>query len=150
MRNDIADSLLDLIEEVKHDLFRMDDDEVSRHPAPGKWSPKQVMGHLIDSALNNHQRIVRAQEAEHTVLPGYEQEFWVNANAYQERRWEEILTLFNKFNRFLAEVIRKVPRSALSNRLTIGGGEPVTLEFILEDYLRHVRHHLTQIRPNSK
>jgi hypothetical protein len=113
--------------------------------APGKWSRKQVIGHLVDSASNNAQRFVRAQLAPSLTFPGYAQEEWVATQAYQERPWTELLTLWTALNRHVAHVLAHVDPRALETPCTIGGGEPVTLAFVAEDYLRHLRHHLAQV-----
>ena len=111
----------------------------------GKWSRKQVIGHLIDSAFNNEQRFVRAQLAPSLSLPGYAQEEWVATQAYQQRPWAELLTLWTALNRHLAHVVAHIDPKALETPCTIGTGAPVTLRFIAEDYVRHLRHHLAQV-----
>ena len=67
-------------------LLALSDAEAAKAPAPGKWSPKQVLGHLIDSASNNHQRFVRAQFTDDLVFAGYQQEPWVEASVTSPRR----------------------------------------------------------------
>ncbi len=68
-------------------LQAIDETKSARRPAPGKWSPKEIIGHLIDSASNNHQRFVRAQFQDHLIFPGYNQEAWVEAQDYQNSQW---------------------------------------------------------------
>ena len=114
-------------------------------PAPGKWSPKEIIGHLIDSAANNHQRFVRAQLYDDYDSPGYEQECWVTVQAYQQASWAELLLLWKSYNTHLARIIALIPDEQMTKTFRIAGGEPVTLAYWVEDYLRHLQKHLRQI-----
>ena len=116
-----------------------------RNRGTGSWSRKQVLGHLVDSALNNLHRFVRAQQADELVFPGYEQRLWVDAGGYQERTWPSIVRLWSELNTQVAHVVARIPADRLATRCRIGDGPPVTLEFIARDYVKHLRHHLEQI-----
>ena len=113
--------------------------------AEGKWSRKEILGHLIDSAANNHQRFVRAQMVDTFEWPGYEQNEWVRVHGYRDQTWTELLGLWLALNGLVARVIELVPDSKANTRCIIGGGGAVTLEWLIQDYVRHLRHHLTQI-----
>ena len=113
--------------------------------AAGKWSPKEIIGHLIDSAANNHQRFVRAQLYDDYDSLGYEQERWVALQVYQDAAWTELLTLWKAYNEHLVRIIALIPDGQLSRTFRIAGGEPVTLDYWVEDYLRHMQTHLGQI-----
>jgi hypothetical protein len=126
-------------------LSRISESESSRIPGPGKWSRKQILGHLIDSASNNHQRFVRAQLSGELIFPGYEQESWVMAQGYQQESWSQLLELWQRYNRHLLHVMACVPADKLSCSCVIGGNQPVTLDFLMKDYLIHLKHHLHQI-----
>ena len=126
-------------------LRQIDDSAASVRPAPGKWSKKEILGHLIDSATNNHQRFIRLQLAPRVDLPGYEQDDWVRVNHYQDRRWTETIDLWLAYNSQLATIIRHVDPKTLNNVWHRPSGEDLDLEFIIRDYLVHMRHHLDQI-----
>ncbi|MDE3059166.1 MAG: DinB family protein, partial [Bacteroidota bacterium] len=119
--------------------------ESSVKPAPDKWSKKEILGHLIDSASNNHQRFVRAQLSAEITLPAYEQDAWVKTQAYCNESWESLVQLWKSYNRHLLHVIVSIPENMLENYCFIGDSEPVTLKSLIEDYVRHVKHHLEQI-----
>jgi len=125
-------------------LSAISEDAASKKPAPNKWSKKEILGHLIDSAANNHQRFMRLQLQTEISLPGYDQDDWVRLNGYQQRTWNEIVTLWSAYNRHLASVIESLDDSALGHVWHSPDGD-VTLEFIASDYVRHLKHHLAQI-----
>src|SRR5262245_18612663 len=115
-------------------------------PAAGQWSPKEVLGHLIDSAANNHQRFVRAQQADALTFPGYEQNQWVSSQGYQDADWPRLVALWTNLNLHLADVIARIPTSKYSVPCTIGGDAAVPHEAIVVGYCNHLHHHIAQIR----
>ncbi len=126
-------------------LRQIGDADASLRPAPGKWSRKEILGHLVDSAANNHQRFVRLQLASRIDLPGYDGDEWVRVQRYQDRPWSEIINLWQLYNVQLAAVIRHVDPNALRNVWHTPDGQDLDLEFIIRDYVVHMRHHLDQI-----
>jgi hypothetical protein len=126
-------------------LQDMSEAEAERPRAPGKWCPKQVLGHLIDSAANNHQRFVRGQQGSELVTPAYAQDHWVDCQGYTARPWRELTALWHAYNHHLAHVIERIPPDRARVRCTIGANQPVTLAFVAEDYVAHMRHHLGQV-----
>jgi hypothetical protein len=130
---------------VADKLRQIGDADASLRPAPGKWSKKEILGHLIDSAANNHQRFVRLQLTQRIDLPGYDGDEWVRVQNYQDRPWPEIIDLWQCYNLQLAAVIRRVDPNALRHIWHTPDGQDLDLEFIIRDYVVHLRHHLDQI-----
>ena len=126
-------------------LVTISEAEASVPEREGKWSAKQVMGHLTDSAVNNLSRIVRLQIEAGQSLPGYEQMAWVNLQHYAEREWAQVLALWFALNEQVAWTIKHVEKARLANR-GIVAGEPLTLGFLIEDYVAHMEHHLRTMR----
>jgi hypothetical protein len=155
----MEDALVDFrrtVEESAARLLKIPEEESRVPRVEGKWSPKETLGHLIDSASNNHQRFVRAQFTEDLVFPGYEQELWVRAQKYNEESWPLLVELWRSFNLHLAHVMEHAPEGArLSRRerhnldeigwIQIGDKEPATLEYLMRDYIGHMKNHLRQI-----
>lgn len=139
-------------------LLRMTEDQAERRRAPGAWSPKEIVGHLIDSAANNHQRFVRAQFQQDLVFPGYAQDDWVAAQRYQAAPWHRLVDLWRLYNLHLLHLVSVIPEGELTRRRhphslhRIAGKiveehVPATLEYLIRDYLGHLKHHLGQIGP---
>jgi hypothetical protein len=137
-------------------LGQMTDERSRLRPAPGKWCPREVIGHLIDSASNNHQRFVRAQFKEDLVFPGYEQDAWVSVQQYRDAPWDELIALWANFNLHIARVMQAAPkdeRIRLRARHNLDElawqpvprDEPATLDYFMADYVGHLEHHLRQI-----
>ncbi len=141
----ISEQIFNTIDSVKQELFKLSDETASLKPAPDKWSKKEILGHLIDSALNNHQRTVRAMLNSAADFPAYNQDDWVEIQKYCERDWKELVELFSVVNFNFCKLLEVVPAETLSNPVNAGKEKPFTLEFIITDYLRHLKHHLEQI-----
>jgi len=152
----VEEELREALAASEPSLRRLSEEEASRTPAPGKWSAKQIVGHLIDSASNNHQRFVRAQFTDDLVFPGYEQEAWVSAQRYQEASWLDLVGLWHLFNLHLARVIEAIPRSVREKSRPrhnlhelawrpVPQNEVTTLEYFMRDYVAHLKHHLAQV-----
>jgi hypothetical protein len=148
--------LLNSVERATPDLLALGDVRSAQRPAPGKWSPREIIGHLIDSASNNHQRFVRVRWQDDLVFAGYAQEDWVAAQRYADAPWPELITLWAAFNRHLARVMAATPDEILTRTRArhnldtlawrpVPADEPATLDYFMRDYVDHLNHHLRQI-----
>jgi hypothetical protein len=128
-------------------------------PSPEKWSKKEILGHLIDSAYNNHQRFLRAGSQEDLIFQGYDQNDWVIKNNYQNRSEKEVLALWANANLHMCALIESISETILSKETTnhnfhkIGmkrpeEGSTSSLSYLIWDYIFHLEHHLSQIIPN--
>jgi hypothetical protein len=137
-------------------LLAVSDEEAARRPAPDKWSRKEIIGHLIDSASNNHGRFVRAQLQDDLIFDGYEQDEWVRVERYQEREWTELVQLWQGVNRHIAHIMATADPAALARPRPrhnldalafrpVDRGQPATLEYFMRDYVAHLKHHLRQV-----
>ena len=155
-----AQRLTDAVERATPRLLALSDAAAGTPPAQGKWSPKEVIGHLIDSASNNHGRFVRAQFSDDLVFAGYEQDEWVAAQRYADAPWNDLVALWRGFNLHLARVMASTPEEiarkprAAHNLDTIAfvavpRDQPATLAYFMADYVDHLEHHLAQIFPRD-
>ena len=142
---ELSDKLVRVVRSAESILLQVPEAESSKPVLSGGWSRKQVLGHLIDSASNNHQRFVRAALQASLDFPGYDQDGCARVQAVEEADWTLLVSLWAGYNRYLAYVIAHLPVSKLETLCRIGSDEPVTLRFLAEDYLRHLLHHLGQI-----
>lgn len=144
------------IEQASIRLASITDGDATIPRAAGKWSPKEIIGHLIDSAANNHQRFVRAQFGDELVFPGYDQEAWVETQRYNDEPWQQLVQLWRNYNLHLCHVMSAIPfdvrtKQRTSHNLdriawkTVSTEEPATLEYFMQDYVAHLRNHLSQI-----
>lgn len=141
-----------LINEVTPVLLGFDDTAADVPRAPGKWSAKELIGHLIDSAANNHQRLVRGQFSLELGIVDYEQDDWVRVQAYSGESWRDLVLLWQGYNRHLAHVVEVMPaevRYRVWERSpwwqVAPEGTVCTLDFLISRYDIHLRHHLNQV-----
>jgi hypothetical protein len=134
-----------LLENLPLRLEGLPRDHVLRKSAPDRWSAQEELGHLLDSAANNHQRIVRAQLEDKPAMPGYDGNRWVALHGYQQRDWREMVAVWHALNEQLLAAATAVSEAGWHRTCTIGGSAPVTLAFVFEDYVHHMVHHLRHI-----
>jgi hypothetical protein len=153
---DVLEEFVRTVEEASARLLSMTEREAAAPLAEGKWSAKEVVGHLVDSASNNHQRFVRAQLKENLVFEGYAQDEWVRVQAYGDEPWPHLVNLWKFYNLHLAHVCGRAPEAERlrprreHNLHEIGWApasreEPATLDHLMRDYVGHLKSHLRQI-----
>lgn len=153
---DVADDLRRTVNREAQRLAAIPAERASSPLAPGKWSPKEIIGHLVDSASNNHGRFVTAQLTNDLDFPGYDQEAWVRAQDYSAADWTGLVSLWRAYNTHIAHIIERIPEAVARRQRsrhnldeiawkTVPRSEPVTLEYFVRDYVAHLNHHLGQI-----
>jgi hypothetical protein len=133
------------LETAAERLAAISEADAARKPGPERWSKKEILGHLIDSAGNNHQRFVRVQLTERLEFPSYEQEFWVARQAYATEPWTDLVHLWLLLNRHLTHLLKAAPDEVFAHELVIGRQGAMTLRALVPSYLDHMEHHLAQI-----
>jgi hypothetical protein len=141
----LSEAIQRVVDSAEQTLRRVSSEESAKPVLPGGWSRRQLIGHLIDSASNNHQRFIRAALQDSVEFPAYDQNEWSRIQAPDEADWPLLVTLWVNYNRYLAHVIARLPPAKHEVVLYIGTNPPMTLGAIAEDYLRHMMHHLGQI-----
>ncbi|HET6977813.1 MAG TPA: DinB family protein [Pyrinomonadaceae bacterium] len=137
-------------------LREIPEEQVRLRDSPDDWAIIEVLGHLIDSAANNHQRFVRAQFTEDLVFPGYDQNQWVTAQRYHDEAWSDVIQLWTAYNLHLVHVASGIPKDTLTRPRVnhnqdviafnlIDKNAPATLEYLIRDYVVHLQHHLNEI-----
>jgi hypothetical protein len=140
-----SEKIREIVLAAKPELLKIPPEIASKKPTPDTWSKKEILGHLIDSAANNHQRFVRGAQNIAGDFPTYNQNRWVEVQHYTDMNWADLVEFFSQYNLHLCHVIESLPQETLGNPCNFGKESPVTLEFVIEDYLRHLRHHVEQI-----
>jgi hypothetical protein len=141
MPKDLSILLRETIERELPNLRALTD---LKAPKPGSWSRKEELGHLIDSATNNHIRFVLATVDGEYRGSGYTQDNWVEAHGYRDLVWSDLIDLWYSYNALVAHLVERIPEEHMKNQCSIGTGQ-VTLRFLIEDYVLHMQHHLDHI-----
>jgi hypothetical protein len=112
---------------------------------PGGWTRKQIVGHLLDSAANNRQRFVRASTEGRYVGPQYSQDAWVAAHGYARQPWQTLVRWWQTEHEILAAAVDEIDQAVLDAGCVVGEDQPVTLRFLIEDYIDHQKWHFQQL-----
>lgn len=146
MTRGFSASLTDLIQREVAALRNFPETDAAVRPnGPGSWSPKEELGHLIDSAANNHLRFARAAIEPEYRGDGYAQDDWVRIHNYQEMHWSKIVDFWFHYNSFIASLLSHIPDNKLETLCFIGASQGVSLRFLVEDYMLHMRHHIDHL-----
>ncbi|HWA33224.1 MAG TPA: DinB family protein [Cyclobacteriaceae bacterium] len=147
----VVTELNDIVTEYSERISRISDKDLSNKPLPNKWSKKEVLGHLIDSGQNNLRRFISGQYESTPPKIFYDQDFWVKANDYQHRPAADVIELWTLVNEQICAVLTTMPQGNYSKTADVGKQESklLTLQFLAEDYVSHMKHHLNQIIPGS-
>lgn len=158
-QNSYAQFLADFRETIVDATARLNGitpEDSRRKSATDDWAPIEVLGHLVDSATNNHQRFVRAQFTNDLVFPGYDQDGWVSAQKYRDESWPDLIQLWSSYNLHLLHLVSVIAPDVLAKQREkhsldeiafelVPQDQPATLEYLIRDYVDHLRHHLDQI-----
>ncbi len=156
---DLSKTLEEIVMESARDLAQLTSVEVKIKPAPNKWSKKEILGHLTDSAINNHRRFIIAPSQNDLVFDGYDQDEWVRSNNYQAKSWKGMIHFWSMYNIQLVDLIATIPDEVklkqfdkhnfhLMGMLPYKAEQPGTLEHLIKDYVFHQEYHLAQILPD--
>lgn len=144
--NLLAQRLRTVIEEEEPNLRSLPEDAADARADGGKgWSRKQELGHLIDSATNNRVRFVKAALEGAYDGPTYDGCGWVDLGGYTTIPWDDLIELWRRLNSALAVLLDHIPQERLLAMCRIANAKPLTLEFIINDYILHMQHHLDHI-----
>jgi len=131
-----------LLDATVHYLNATPGAELEHKPAPGKWSKKEILGHLIDSAINNLQRFTEIQfQPKPYNIRRYSQDELVAANDYQHADLQELIQCWLGLNRRILHLMRLQTPETLAFEILIGG-DVIDLAFLMTDYVAHMEHHL--------
>ena len=115
-----------------------------------KWTLKEIVGHLIDSASNNHQRFIRLQNNKKITLPGYDAEEWVSLSYIQNLDYRFVVGFWKMYNKYLINLMKNIEPISMKNVWKIKDGEEYTLEFLIDDYFTHMNSHFQMFIDRKK
>lgn len=147
--NNIAKEIDEIIEIFRNDFSELDEGITSLKISQDKWTLKEIIGHLIDSASNNHQRFIRFQLSEVLEFPDYRGSEWLRIQKHQNMKFSELLLLFYYYNKLLANIILNIDEKCLENKWNINWDENstfITFEKLIIHYVNHMKSHLTHFR----
>jgi hypothetical protein len=121
----------------------LDNEITSKRLGADTWTLKEIIGHLIDSASNNHQRFVRLQIVDELIFPGYgkDNSKWLEIQKYNEMNFADIILLWQQYNILIGNIIKRADVSKLENRWINSEGDKKALRDLMIDYVRHLKDH---------
>lgn len=154
--NKLAAELNSVLETSGNKLKLLNEQKSSVKPLPNKWSSKEILGHLVDSSINNIIRFISGQFKDDLIFSGYEHEKWVKAMNYQNAEWNFIMDLWMNNNLQIVRIINNINNEILFKKQTkhnfdeiewkeLDKNIPATMEYLIDDYIGHMKHHLNQI-----
>ena len=157
--NQPGNILATIVDTVVPQMQSLDLSSVSIKPDPDRWSKIEILGHLLDSANNNHRRFVLACFTDELIFDGYDQEAWVRVQDYQNAEWSSLVSLWRLYNKHLASLIEGIDADVLQKHRArhclhriawkpVPENEPATLDYFIRDYIGHLEHHVGQILPD--
>ena len=144
----VVDRLQEHINTVPSEFLKYSEVELRRKPAPNKWSKKELLGHLIDSATNNHLRFIKIQfMPEPFFVEGYYQDDWVKIQKYNDIETQHLVNFWKIYNEHILYIMENTPEEKLNLKITAEQPfeEADTLFFLMKDYVDHMDHHMKQI-----
>jgi hypothetical protein len=143
----ITDSIYKIIETKEPLYLSLSEDTIASKYNKQNRTVKQILGHLIDSAANNHQRMVRLQYNEQLTFPDYRQDndLWIKIQDYNNADWRNLIQLWKFYNLHIIQIIKAVDQTQLDNYWTDFEGTKVTLKDMIEGYLDHLYLHVNEI-----
>lgn len=152
MEHNLRETILSAFER----FMMMPENEANLRLDAGKWSIQEIMGHMIDSAANNHTRFVKAQSTDDLIFDGYDQVAWVENQNYAGAKWHDLIILWRQYNLHIDYIVSQIPDKVLTKERVnhnldeiawkpVPADQPTTLEYFINDYIKHLKHHLGQI-----
>ena len=140
-----------IIGEYARKIGAIPETDFSAKPLSNKWSKKEAVGHLIDSAQSNMRRFICGQYESSPPKIVYDQDRWVASNNYLQMDSKEIIEFWRLINKRIIAVLSQMPASNYSLNCDTGKTEVKlhSLEWLADDYVKHMKHHLNQVIPNS-
>ena len=149
---DVCLELNSIINDFYNKYKGLDDETASKRPGADKWTLKEIMGHLIDSASNNHQRFVRLQIVDELIFPGYgkDNSKWLEIEKYNGLNFSDIILLWKQYNVLIGNIIKEVDESKLENYWIKSDGDKIALKDLMVDYVRHMKERVRHFEETLK
>jgi len=149
---DVYLELNSIINDFYNKYKGLDNEIASKRPGTDRWTLKEIVGHLIDSASNNHQRFVRLQIVDELIFPGYgkDNSKWLEIEKYNELNFYDIISLWKQYNILIGNIIKETDEGKLENYWIKSDGDKITLKDLMIDYVRHMREHVKHFEETLK